>query len=41
VQRVVDGESYQFDDWQGLADLLVAMLEGTAPTKAQRPKDQG
>jgi hypothetical protein len=40
VQRVVDGESYQFDDWQGLADLLMAMLEGTAPTKAQPPKDQ-
>ena len=26
VQRVVDGESHQFDDWQSLIDLLLAML---------------
>lgn len=26
VQRVVDGEVHQFSDWQGLADLLSAML---------------
>lgn len=25
VQRVVDGQSHQFDSWQGLVDLLVAM----------------
>ena len=26
VQRVVDGESHDFSDWQGLSDLLLAML---------------
>ena len=26
VQRVVDGQSHQFDSWQGLVDLLVVML---------------
>ena len=29
VQRVVDGETHQFDDWQHLMDLLVAMVSGT------------
>lgn len=26
VQRVVDGESHQFHSWQGLTDLLLAMV---------------
>ena len=26
VQRTVDGEAHQFDSWQGLVDLLLAML---------------
>ena len=26
VQRVVDGESHQFSDWEGLTSLLVTML---------------
>jgi hypothetical protein len=26
VQRVVDGESHQFDNWQGLVDSLLVML---------------
>jgi hypothetical protein len=26
LQRVVDGESHQFDSWQGLVELLLAML---------------
>lgn len=29
VQRVVDGEAYQFNGWQGLTDLLLAMVSGT------------
>ncbi len=28
VQRVVDGESHQFRDWQGLVELLLVMLSG-------------
>ena len=31
VQRVVDGESYSFDNWQGLTDVLLALLTGSAP----------
>jgi hypothetical protein len=31
VQRVVDGESYSFDDWQGLAEVLSVMLSGGIP----------
>ena len=26
VQRTVDGEAYQFSSWQGLQDLLLAMI---------------
>jgi hypothetical protein len=26
VQRAVDGESHQFRGWQGLTDLLLAMI---------------
>ena len=26
VQRVTDGESHQFRDWQSLAEVLLAML---------------
>jgi hypothetical protein len=26
VQRAVDGEAHQFSSWQGLQDLLVAMI---------------
>ena len=26
VQRVTDGESHQFNDWQNLAEVLLAML---------------
>lgn len=29
VQRVVDGESHQFREWQDLTDLLRAMLQTT------------
>jgi hypothetical protein len=29
VQRVVNGETYPFDDWSGLVDVLTAMLAGT------------
>ncbi len=28
VQRVVNGESHQFDNWQDLIDLLQEMLSG-------------
>ena len=28
VQRVIDGESHQFDSLQGLVDLLLQMLSG-------------
>lgn len=28
VQRVVDGESHQFNNWQDLIDLLLEMLSG-------------
>ena len=33
VQRVVDGESHQFDDWQDLTETLMLMLSKpeTAP----------
>jgi hypothetical protein len=31
VQRVVDGESHQFNDWAGLTNLLVAMLSDSKP----------
>ena len=31
VQRVVDGEAHEFDDWQGLTDALAAMLPGNTP----------
>jgi hypothetical protein len=30
VQRVIDGESHQFDNLQGLVDLLLQMLSGKA-----------
>jgi len=29
VQRVVDGQSREFDSWQGLVDLLVVMLSSS------------
>jgi hypothetical protein len=31
VQRVVDGESYSFEDWQGLTGVLLALLSGSTP----------
>ena len=31
VQRVVDGESHQFNDWQGLGDQIVGMLTEKRP----------
>lgn len=34
VQRVVDGEFHGFSDWQGLVDLLMAML---SPNKGATP----
>lgn len=38
VQRVVDGETYQFSDWPTLIDLLVAM---TAAAPRQKSKAEG
>ena len=32
VQRVIDGESHQFDDWRGLMDLLLTMASGDSTT---------
>jgi hypothetical protein len=32
VQRVVDGEAHQFSDWQGLSELLMAMLSAEGST---------
>jgi hypothetical protein len=37
VLRVVDGESHQFDDWQGLLTLLSLMLAGA---ERDRPADR-
>ncbi|MDQ6695103.1 MAG: hypothetical protein M3014_11915 [Chloroflexota bacterium] len=46
VQRVVDGEAHQFQDWEALVDTLRAMLAATStgPTGAPdttepRPSD--
>ena len=40
VQRVVDGESYSFDDWQGLTGVLLALLTGSPPnTSPAAPQD--
>jgi hypothetical protein len=45
VQRVVDGESRQFDDWEGLVDALLVMLSATkgGPLRPGRDEqaDQG
>jgi hypothetical protein len=40
VQRVVDGESHQFGDWQGLMDLLFTMASGSV-TYNNAPSDNG
>jgi hypothetical protein len=37
VQRVVDGESHQFDGWQGLADLLAEMLSKSSGARLRTP----
>ncbi len=29
IRRIVDGEAHQFSDWQGLVDLLEAMVSNT------------
>jgi hypothetical protein len=40
VQRVVDGETYSFDDWQGLIGVLLALLTGSPPnTSLAAPQD--
>ena len=31
VQRVVDGESHQFEDWKGLVEVLTEMLAEIEP----------
>jgi hypothetical protein len=33
VQRVVDGEAHNFDDWPGLVELLAEMSRGKRGTK--------
>jgi len=38
VQRVVDGESHQFSDWEGLTSLLLAMLSHSHTIKRQDGK---
>ncbi len=38
VQRVVDGESHQFDSWQALVDLLLVMLPGSK--EGRTPEDK-
>ena len=41
VQRVVNGESRQFDGWQDLLDILAAMLSlGTPDNPPVGPQDQ-
>ena len=35
VQRVVDGEALQFDDWQGLVDSLQVMLSENEGSQAK------
>jgi hypothetical protein len=35
VQRVVDGESYRFDGWRNLTEILDAMISGSTPNSAQ------
>jgi len=39
VQRVVDGETYHFEGWQGLTDMLDSMLMGTKPTACSSPPE--
>ena len=39
VQRVVDGESHQFDDWQGLVNLFQAMLNRQHDERAPKDRD--
>lgn len=34
VQRVVDGETHQFQNWEALVDTLRAMLAATSPPPA-------
>jgi hypothetical protein len=33
VQRVVDGEAHNFDDWQTLIELLIDMSKGKSLTR--------
>jgi hypothetical protein len=42
IQRVVDGEAYEFDSWTALVDTLRAMLTATSPpaTNSTQDKDQ-
>lgn len=35
VQRVVDGESHHFSDWQGLNEWLMAMLSHPGSTRGE------
>jgi len=39
VQRVVDGESYSFDNWQGLTGVLLALLTGSTPDASPAASD--
>jgi hypothetical protein len=39
VQRAVNGEAYQFEDWQGLLRVLSEMLEG--PKAEEFPNQEG
>jgi len=39
VQRVVDGESHQFHDWQDLLNLLALMLSDTEEQHASHAED--
>jgi hypothetical protein len=36
VQRVTDGESHQFESWQGLVSVLAAMLGGSEPQSTSK-----
>lgn len=42
VQRVVDGESHQFDSWQALVELLQAMVSERGDTRmwSRRPEEE-
>ena len=40
VQRVVDGETHEFSDWQGMVDLIVKMLSLDGGQERQEPQEK-